>query len=81
MTAIRLATKRQNANLLIMSTVGMAPKSTQLMGSIATGMVAETEVPRLLIPPQARHWFWKLFDEGETQRLARLTDLPLLAIG
>lgn len=34
-----------------MSTVGTAPQSAQLLGSIATSMVAETEVPLLLIPP------------------------------
>jgi nucleotide-binding universal stress UspA family protein len=179
MNAIRAVTKAKNADLLIMSTVGTAPKSTQLLGSIATGMVEETEVPLLLIPPgigyagiknivlgvdlaippnaialetalefarasnslinvlcitekpnnpelrdraehirrlllqvphtmslvkgsevydtllqfshdnkadlimmlpQTRSWLWKLFSEGETQRMARLTDIPLLAV-
>ncbi|GAB4026361.1 universal stress protein [Spirosoma gilvum] len=179
MNAIRQFTKAQYADLLIMSTVGTAPQSAQLMGSIATSMVAETEVPLLLVPPgityaglknsvlsidlavppnaialetaltfarqfgsvinvlcisetpddpqvkeraelirrlliqqphtlsivaghevyntlldfshtnkadlimmlpQSRSWFWHLFTEGETQRMARLTDLPLLAI-
>lgn len=179
MNAIRHFTKAQRADLLIMSTVGTAPQSAQLMGSIATNMVAETEVPLLLVPPstgyaglknivlgidlavppnaialetaltfarefgsvvnvlcisdtpaapqvkeraelirrllsqqphtlsivggeevyttlldfshtnkadliimlpQSRSWLWQLFSEGETQRMARLTDLPLLAI-
>lgn len=179
MDAIRHVTKTENADLLVMSTVGTAPQSAQLMGSIATGMVAETEVPLLLIPPhityaglknvvlginlaappnavsldkalhfarlfgsilnvlcitdkpddaemhhqgehirrllnpqphtltiesgeeiydtllefahtnkadlimmlpQMRNWIQKLFSEGETQRLARLTDIPLLAV-
>lgn len=179
MNAIRSVTTRKQADLLVMSTVGTAPRSTQLLGSIATGMVAETEVPLLLIPPgvgyaglknavlcidlsnppnaiafekaagfakafgcvinvlcissksndaetqrqsglirrllsqqphtltietgedvyettlafahankadlimmlpQPHNWFWKLINEGETQRLARLTDLPLLAV-
>jgi nucleotide-binding universal stress UspA family protein len=179
MNTIRAVTKAQNADLLVMSTVGTAPKSAQLMGSIATEMVEETEVPLLLIPPgvgyagmknivlgvdlavppnsialetallfarafdcvinvlcisnkstdpevkergesirrllipqphtlsivagdevyntilnfsydnkadlimmlpQSRSWLWKLFSEGETQHVARLTDLPLLAI-
>jgi nucleotide-binding universal stress UspA family protein len=53
MNAIREVTKAVQADLLVMSTVGTAPASTQLMGSIATGMVAETEVPLLLIPPGA----------------------------
>ena len=179
MDAIRNVTKSEQADLLIMSTVGTAPRSTQLMGSIATEMVAETTVPLLLIPPgityagvknvvlgidlstppnavaldtalsfarsfdsiinvlcvsdkpddaemkhraehirhllnpqphtltiesgeeiyntlldfahankadlimmlpQMRNWLWKLFAEGETQRMARLTDIPLLAV-
>ncbi|GAB3792509.1 hypothetical protein GCM10028819_02850 [Spirosoma humi] len=179
MNAIRLVTKTEQADLLIMSTVGTAPQSTQRFGSIATGMVAETDVPLLLIPPgisyaglknavlcidlteppnavtfdqalqfaksvgcvlnvlcindkpgwvniheraehlrrllaqqphtltietggelydtiltfahanktdliimmpQIRSWFWKWLEEGETQRMARLTDIPLLAI-
>ncbi|CAN5508077.1 hypothetical protein BH09BAC4_BH09BAC4_12850 [soil metagenome] len=179
MNAIRSVTNAEQADLLIMSTVGTAPQSTQLMGSIATEMVAETEVPLLLIPPgityagvknvvlgidlstppnavvldtvlrfarafgsvinvlcisdtpddaqmkhraehirhllnpqphtltiqsgeelydtrlgfahankadlilmlpQTRNWLWKLFAEGETQHMARLTDIPLLAV-
>ncbi|UFH57097.1 universal stress protein [Spirosoma sp. KNUC1025] len=179
MNAIRDLTKAERADLLIMSTVGTAPQSAQLLGSIATGMVADTNVPLLLIPPgigyahiknivlcidlaeppnvvaletaliftrhfdcvinvlcvsetpddpilkeraehvrrllvpqphtlsivagetvyttlldfahtnkadlimmlpQTRTWLWKLFAEGETQRMARLTDIPLLAI-
>ncbi|WP_461052902.1 universal stress protein [Spirosoma arcticum] len=51
MNAIRAITRDEQADLLIMSTVGTAPQSAQLMGSIATEMVAETEVPLLLIPP------------------------------
>ncbi|GAB4026729.1 universal stress protein [Spirosoma koreense] len=177
--AIRSVAAAEKADLLVMSTVGTAPASTQLLGSIATGMVAETAVPLLLVPPtvgyaglkntvlcidldnspnavafdkvvqfarafesmlnvlcisdkptdpgthreaeairrllgrqphtltietdtdlynailtfahttkadlimmlpQNRSWFWKLFWEGETQHLARLTDIPLLAI-
>ncbi|WP_461053869.1 universal stress protein [Spirosoma arcticum] len=179
MNAIRSVTKDEHADLLIMSTVGTAPQSAQLMGSIATGMVAETQVPLLLIPPgityagvknvvlgidlaaapnavsldtalsfarsfgsvinalcisdnpddastrhqaehirhllnpqphtltiqtgdeiydtllafahankadlimmlpQMRNWFQQLIGEGETQRMARLTDIPLLAV-
>jgi len=179
MNTIRSVSTTLHANLLIMSTVGTAPQSAQLMGSIATGMVAETEVPLLLIPPgvtydglknvvlgidlaaapnavsfdaalsfartfgsvinvlcisdkpddittkqqagrirhllnlqphtltiqtgeeihntllafahankadliimlpQMRNWLVKLFSEGETQRMARLTDIPLLAV-
>lgn len=51
MDAIRTVTKDERADLLIMSTVGTAPQSAQLMGSLATEMVAETQVPLLLIPP------------------------------
>lgn len=179
MNAIRGVTKTEHADLLIMSTVGTAPQSAQLMGSMATEMIAETEVPLLLIPqgvtykgvknvvlginlaaapnaisldtalsfarsfgsvinvlcisdnpddsdtrkqaehirhllnpqphtltiqtgdevydtllhfahankadliimlPQMRNWFQKLISEGETERMARLTDIPLLAV-
>lgn len=177
-SAIRSVTKDEHADLLIMSTVGTAPQSAQLMGSIATGMVAETNVPLLIPPgityagvknvvlgidlasapnavsfdtalnfarsfgsvtnvlcisdkpddadtriqaehirhllnlqphtltiktgdemydtlltfahankadlimmlPQMRNWLQKLISEGETQRMARLTDIPLLAV-
>ena len=51
MNAIRTVTQDEHADLLIMSTVGTAPQSAQLMGSLATEMVAETQVPLLLIPP------------------------------
>ncbi|MFD2935728.1 universal stress protein [Spirosoma flavum] len=51
MNVIRSVSTAEHADLLIMSTVGTAPDSTQLMGSLATEMVAETEVPLLLIPP------------------------------
>ena len=176
---IRQVAADKEADLLIMSTVGTAPQSAQLMGSIATEMVAETTVPLLLIPPgsayagiktvvlgidlsappnavaldtalgfarsfgsvinvlcisdtpdedavkhraehirhlliqqahtltigsgaeiystlldfahtnkadlimmlpQTRNWLWKLVAEGETQHVARLTDIPLLAV-
>lgn len=49
--AICQVTKDEHADLLIMSTVGTAPQSAQLMGSLATEMVGETSVPLLLIPP------------------------------
>lgn len=169
----------EKVDLLIMSTVGSSPQSAQLMGSMATEMVPQTQVPLLLIPPsaeytaiknvvlgldldtppdavvfdtairfaqqvrcvlnvlcihdnptdaairsraqhirhlmasiphsltvlpgeevydtlltfahtnkadlimmlpQAHGWFRQLFEEGETQRMARLTDIPLLAV-
>lgn len=48
---IRSVTKAEHADLAIMSTVGTTAQSAQLMGSVATEMVTETEVPLLLIPP------------------------------
>ncbi|GAB3713511.1 hypothetical protein GCM10027592_52800 [Spirosoma flavus] len=177
--ALREVTETEKANLLIMSTVGSAPQSAQLLGSVATEMVGETAVPILLIPPsvsyeelknvvlgidlttppdalvfstalgwarhlgcvvnvlcindnpddpvlknravhvrqllahtphtltilpgkyvyktllgfahanmadllmmlpQSRNWFTRLLSEGETQRVARLTDIPLMAV-
>lgn len=171
--------KAEDADLLVMSIVGSAPQGAQLMGSVATDMIAETTIPLLLIPPtvdairldnivlgvdlrapinavtldtvirlakrfgsvldvlcvvngttdadlqsrsqhlrhlleqvphtftllpgqdvyetvsafahehkaglimmlpQDHNWLWRLFAEGQTQRMARLTDLPLLAV-
>ncbi|MEZ0611567.1 universal stress protein [Fibrella sp. WM1] len=43
----------EQAELLVMATVGSAPQSAQLMGSVATDMVAETRVPLLLLPPDS----------------------------
>lgn len=51
MNAIWKVTKAEQVDLLIMSTVGSAPQSAQLLGSLATEMITETEVPILLIPP------------------------------
>lgn len=51
MNTIRSVAADEQADLLIMSTVGTAPQSAQLLGSVATAMVAETNVPLLLIPP------------------------------
>lgn len=48
---IRSVTKSERADLLIMSTVGTTPQTAQIMGSVASEMVAETVVPLLLIPP------------------------------
>lgn len=53
--AIREVTRLEKADLLLMSTTGTAPQSAQLMGSVATGMVAETNVPLLLIPPSVAY--------------------------
>ncbi|MBO0935442.1 universal stress protein [Fibrella sp. HMF5335] len=177
--SIRAVAEAEKADLLVMSTVGSAPQSAQLMGSVATEMIAETTVPLLLVPPHAAYgtignvvlgidlntppdaitldstlhfarlfgcvinvlcvndkpddplireraehirrligsvphtltivtgdevydtlltfahtnkadlimmlpqhhnWFWRLFTEGNTERTARLTDIPLLAI-
>jgi len=50
---IQEITRHEKADLLVMSTVGSAPQSAQLMGSIASAMVSETNVPLLLIPPSA----------------------------
>ncbi|MCY7360044.1 MAG: universal stress protein [Rudanella sp.] len=177
---LRLVSQSEGADLLMMSTVGSTPRTAQIMGSVASELIAETEIPLLLIPPgvtygglknvvlcinlaappdtiafgralgfsrsfgsvinvlcvsynmddadtheqakqirqlliqqphtftinagegeihdtllnfahdskanlimmlpQMRNWFWKLFSEGETQRMARLTDIPLLAV-
>ncbi|WP_375445504.1 universal stress protein [uncultured Fibrella sp.] len=48
---IRQIVQTENADLLVMATIGTAPQSARLMGSLATAMVAETTVPLLLIPP------------------------------
>ena len=51
MSVIRAVTRDEQADLLIMSQVGTAPQSAKLFGSVATEMVAQTQVPLLLIPP------------------------------
>lgn len=48
---IRDVANEEEADLLVMATVGTAPQSTRLMGSLATEMVADTSLPMLLIPP------------------------------
>ncbi len=53
--AIRDVVRTENVDLLIMSTVGSAPQSAQLMGSVATQMIAETRIPLLLIPPSVHY--------------------------
>ncbi|WP_338874664.1 universal stress protein [Spirosoma sp. SC4-14] len=53
--AITAVAKAEQASLLIMSTVGSAPQSAQLMGSTATDMVTETTVPLLLVPPAIKY--------------------------
>ncbi|RYF78437.1 MAG: universal stress protein [Cytophagaceae bacterium] len=52
---IRDVVQDEKADLLVMSTVGSAPQSAQLMGSVATAMVSETTVPLLLIPPESTY--------------------------
>ncbi len=52
---IREVINDEHADLLVMATVGTAPQSAQLMGSVATHMVAHTDVPLLLIPPGASY--------------------------
>lgn len=52
---IREVAAEENADLLVMATVGTAPQSTRLMGSLATEMVAKTALPMLLIPPGASY--------------------------
>ncbi|NID10666.1 universal stress protein [Fibrivirga algicola] len=55
MPVIQRVAQDEKADLLVMSTVGSAPQSAQLMGSLSTSMVTETEVPLLLIPPTASY--------------------------
>ncbi len=52
---IREVIKDEHADLLVMATVGTAPQSARLLGSVATHMVAHTDVPLLLIPPGASY--------------------------
>ncbi|RYF73752.1 MAG: universal stress protein [Cytophagaceae bacterium] len=48
---IQHVTVSEEADLLVMSTVGTAPQSAQILGSLATDMITQTDVPLLLIPP------------------------------
>jgi nucleotide-binding universal stress UspA family protein len=50
-TVINDVALTEQADLLVMATVGTAPQSVRFMGSVATDMVAETRVPLLLLPP------------------------------
>jgi nucleotide-binding universal stress UspA family protein len=51
LAAIRAVTLAEQADLLVMSTVGTAPHSVQFLGSVATDMIDESNVPLLLVPP------------------------------
>lgn len=53
--AIQAVARHEKADLLVMSTIGTAPQAAQIMGSVATDMIAETNVPMLLIPPTAEY--------------------------
>ncbi len=57
---IQEVAQAEKADLLLMCTVGSSPQSAQLMGSLATKMIAETNrsanaVPLLLIPPSVTY--------------------------
>lgn len=34
----------------------------------------------MMMMPQERGWLWSIFNQGETERMARMTDIPLLVI-
>ncbi len=53
--AILEVAQAEHVDLLIMSTVGSAPQSAQLMGSVASDMVPKTHVPLLLVPPSTEY--------------------------
>ncbi|GAB4029317.1 hypothetical protein [Spirosoma jeollabukense] len=44
------------------------------------GFAHTNKADLIMMLPQLRNWLWKLVAEGETQHLARLTDIPLLAV-
>ncbi|CCG99781.1 UspA domain protein [Fibrella aestuarina BUZ 2] len=69
-TVINDVTTAEQAELLVMATVGTAPQSARLMGSVATDMAAETRVPLLLLPPDT------LFTTVENAALAISIDTP-----
>ncbi len=39
-----------------------------------------TKADLMMMMPQKQGWFWSIFNQGETERMARLTDIPLLII-
>lgn len=53
--SIQEVTQTEHVDLLVMSTVGSAPQSAQIMGSVASEMVTETNVPLLLVPPSINY--------------------------
>lgn len=73
MKAIRSVIKAEQADLLLMSIVGTASQSTQVMGSLATEMVADNAAADAKLA-------LKTVCGSKTQRMANLTDLPLLAV-
>ncbi len=53
--AILETAQAEHVDLLVMSTVGSAPQSAQIMGSVASDMVPKTHVPLLLVPPSTEY--------------------------
>ncbi len=41
---------------------------------------ASTKADLMMMMPQKHGWFWSIFNQGETERMARLTDIPLLVL-
>lgn len=69
-TVLNDVTTDEQAELLVMATVGTAPQSARVMGSVATDMAAETRVPLLLLPPDT------LLTTVENAALAISIDTP-----
>ena len=73
MKAIRSVVKAEQADLLLMSIVSTAPRSTQVMGSLATEIAADNAAADAKLALET-------VCGRETQRMANLTDIPLLAV-
>ena len=39
-----------------------------------------TKADLMMMMPQKHGWFWSVFNDGETEKMARLTDIPLLVV-
>lgn len=48
------AVKELKPDILIMSTVGDLPKSSELLGNVTTEMIKKSPVPLMLVPPKAQ---------------------------
>jgi nucleotide-binding universal stress UspA family protein len=52
--AITEVTKQIRPDLLMMSTVGQLPRSSEIMGNVSSEMITKSHAPLMLVPPKAK---------------------------